>query len=448
MNKISKKIVLLSALFAAIIMMTGCPQLQQSQLPAEETCVVTFYPQQDAEGVALTVEKGDTLKTIADKIPEPKNADSAFKFVAWVTADGKEFPADKPILNDISLYAKFEKTTTEETTPTGTHQESQTQTTDGSSSTVTTETQTTDGSSSTVTTETTTLEDGTQVVETTETVTDSQWNTTTTETSVSTDPEGNTTIGETVTDPEGNTTTEITTSEEVTSKKLIELGLNSLKNGNLNLAKSYFNEAYEKNSSDDEALLYSALSDLTSIITNKGIQDFFENHIGIKDYPSTLDDLITGNWLTSTEYNVEGTGYLWCDEFEEVDNPVTYEECEDEEGNVYREPVYDWYYYRAKLTDKSETEDNVYRVSYYYTTIEIDGKKHIVSSAEKNNYDDLMQGRTEYLFGVNWIHSRYESYPANFELDNDGDYYIHLYQRNVPEGYTAYRMYNDYYYDV
>ncbi len=407
MNKISKKFALLPALFAAIIMMTGCPMFQQTNLPAEETCVVTFYPQQGAQGVALTVEKGDTLTSLADKVPAAIISDEAFKFISWVTADGKEFAKDKPITSNVSLYAKFGKTTVNENTQA-------------------TETQTTNGSSSTVTTTTTTKEDGTQVVETTETATDSQGNTTTTETTTTTDAEGNPTVVETVTDPDGTKTTVVTPPDNMTVHKLIELGLKALSTGNINLGKSYFNAAYEKDPADDEALLYSAISDLSSIATNPGIRNFFKNHVGIMDYPSNLDDLITGGWLTSTQYEVEGKYSVWSYKIDAVENP---------------EP-YGTYYYRAKLTDKSETEDNVFSIPQYscYTTMDIKGKKYVVSMSDKLTCDTLKQGTTKNFFGSNSFYYSSESRYLKFELDNEGDYFISVWQDEVPEGSIAYKM--------
>ncbi len=438
MSKVFKKLGLILTLFAAVLMMTGCPGPQTA---GEDTCTVTFYAEKNSTGIAVTVAKGDTLRSIESSIPVAsiEGFDSVDDFAAWVTAEGVTFPYDKPIVNDISLYAKFKKVVIH----TETHEEAETEITDGSSGTSTTDTTTLpDGTEITQTTETVTNPEGeTTTIETvtsedtegntttTETVTDSDGTTTVTETV--TDTEGNTTITETVTDSEGNTTTEITTPDTITVKKLVELGLDALAKGNISAAKSYFNAAYEKDPTDDEALLYSALSDLTSILTNSEIQKFFENHIGIMNYPSTLDGLLSGNWLRSDGYTVQGKGRIWAGKLTEVKNPEFDE----------------YYYYRAKETYKDSSELNVY--SYYSDNclIEIDGKKYISNLRGKNSYESLKNGKINYMFGG---HSSYGYtsvyYPSYVELDNNGDFLIQVSANKVSDEFTAYDI--EYYDDV
>ena len=389
MSKVLKKLGLILALFAAVLMMTGCPGPQTSGV---DTCTVTFFAEKNSTGIAVTVAKGDTLNSIESSIPVPsiEGFDSVDDFAAWVTAEGVTFPYDKPIVNDISLYAKFKKVVI----LTETHEEA--------------ETEITDGSSGTSTTDTTTLPDGTEITQTTETVTNPEGETTTIETTTTEDADGNITIEETVTDPEGNTTTEITTPDTITVKKLVELGLDALAKGNISAAKSYFNAAYEKDPTDDEALLYSALSDLTSILTNSEIQKFFENHIGIMNYPSTLDGLLSGNWLRSDGYTVQGKGRIWAGKLTEVKNPVNY-----------------LYYYRAKRSFKDSSDPNVYEYKSDTYLIEIDGIKYAASEWAKNRYEELKDGEIKYMFGG---HSSYDYtsvyYPSYVELDNNGDFLI------------------------
>ena len=318
MSKVFKKLGLILTLFAAVLMMTGCPGPQSVD---PEKCTVTFYAEVNAAGLPVTVTKGDTLNTIASSIPVPAiDGFNAENFVSWVTSNGNTFSYDTPIVSDISLYAKFKK----KTVSIETHTEE--------------ETEITDGSSGTVITDTTTLSDGTEITETTETITNPDGETTVIETTTTEDTDGNITIEEKVTDPEGNTTSQVTTPVELTVDDLIELGLKALAKENISTAKAYFNAAYDKDSTNDKALLYSALSDLSSIITNYEIQKFFEKHLGVKNYPSTLDGLISGKWLRSDGYTIEKEDDIWGCEFSEVKNP--------QYGS--------YYYYKAKEVGRKQ----------------------------------------------------------------------------------------------
>jgi hypothetical protein len=99
---------------------------------------------------------------------------------------------------------------------------------------------------------------------------------------------------------------------------LIE-GIDALKEGNLDVAVNAFEAAYVSDPTNQEAIVYSTLARLASIAVDDKVKALMSERLGIKNYPGTLNKLITPDWLeTYTHEEVvgsyrDGTGWVyWC----------------------------------------------------------------------------------------------------------------------------------------
>ncbi len=360
MKETLKKLGLLLSSLAVILFMTGCPS---PETPVELTkYTVTVYAAENAEAKIFTVEEGDTLASIKD-LPAPVL--DGYTFAGWFTAEKVKIETSAPIKSNLTIYAKFEKTSTAGSTKT-----TETKTADGTK-TVTVETTTTDesGITTTVTETTTTDKDGTE------------------STQIDTD---------------------VKTSTEVTVDDLINLGIATLASDepDITTAQAYFNAAYEKDPENDKTKVYSALSDIASIVTNSKIQQFFSDHLGITNYPSDLSTLIAGNWLSAKEYESEKSRQFSIYSAEEVTSPSSYT----------------YYYYKAREIAPDSSEYSSAPHGYLYYKVTINGKEYYTSS--KYDRDLLKDGQTRYLFGGN-SHYYYSSYSA-YKLDENGDCLVEM----------------------
>lgn len=354
MKETLKKLGLLLSSLAVILFMTGCPSPETPVEPTKYT--VTVYAAENAEAKIFTVEEGDTLASIKD-LPAPVL--DGYTFAGWFTAEKVKIETSAPIKSNLTIYARFEKTNTEGDTKT-----TETKTADGTK-TVTVETTTTDesGITTTVTETTTTDKDGTE------------------STQIDTD---------------------VKTSTEVTVDDLINLGIATLDSDepDITKAQAYFNAAYEKEPENDKTKVYSALSDIASIVTNSKIQQFFSDHLGITNYPSDLSTLIAGNWLSAKEYESEESRQFSIYSAEEVTSPSSYT----------------YYYYKAREIAPDSSEYSSAQHGYLYYKVTINGKEYYTSS--KYERDLLKNGQTRYLFG-----NSYYNYSSNsaYKLDENGD---------------------------
>lgn len=354
MKETLKKLGLLLSSLAVILFMTGCPSPETPVEPTKYT--VTVYAAENAEAKIFTVEEGDTLASIKD-LPAPVL--DGYTFAGWFTAEKVKIETSAPIKSNLTVYAKFEKTSTAGSTKT-----TETKTADGTK-TVTVETTTTDesGITTTVTETTTTDKDGTE------------------STQIDTD---------------------VKTSTEVTVDDLINLGIATLASDepDITKAQAYFNAAYKKEPENDKTKVYSALSDIASIVTNSKIQQFFSDHLGITNYPSDLSTLIAGNWLSAKEYESEESRQFWIYPAEEVTSPISYNS----------------YFYKAREIASDSPEYSSAQHGYLNYKVTINGKEYYTSS--KYERDLLKNGQTRYLFGNSYYN--YSSYSA-YKLDENGD---------------------------
>ncbi|MCR4953350.1 MAG: InlB B-repeat-containing protein [Treponema sp.] len=419
MKNVFKKVGLLLTFVAAMFFITGCPN-PDTQGGDKDKYEVTVYVSTETNATPLkfTVEEGDTLDSLTTLETPSLNG---YEFDGFYNEDGTKFSTSTPITSNLTLYARFSKKTTNDNGSTVT----ETQSADGTQTT-TTETQTT-AEDGTVTTETTTetkASDGTttKTEETTVTKKDDAGNETseTTTKTTTTDSNGTTTTKE-------ETTTDVKPNDNTTVDSLIQLGINALvsSNGpNISAAQGYFNAAYAKDSNDDAAKIYSAISDIAAIVTNPKIQKFFLEHLGITNYPSSLNDFITGEWLNSSKYEV-----------------VDYERVE-----VMKLVENDYgYLYKARASKRSE-DGALYGYVQGYKTI-INGKEYYASEYTKNKLEKLKNyTETRTLFGggsSSGYDYSYSSDSGYFIPDENGDLLVNIWT-SVPKGTKSYGcMYED-----
>ena len=327
-------------------------------------------------------------------------------------------------------YDAEEKVTSKEETATTTTVETDEE---GNTTTVTTTTSSsTDAEGKTETSEETVTtveaEDGTTTTTTETTTTDKEGNTT--EVVAVEDEDGNVTTTTTTTDSEGNTSTEVEQStaipEDSTVRSLIDKGIEAVSKGKILVAKDYFDAAYELDPTSDEAKVYSALADLTEIAATPKMKKFFNDHLGVTNYPTSLSSLVSGNWLAEDRYDMEAKGEIYG----YVYTPVT----EPNQGwdYLYRVNIHS----RAKtIKDETETEivpegtvrANVIRLK----KITYEGQDYWVEPYEANVFNKNMAGYTYSLADgivVGKSMSDYSSSNREYYVipDDNGEYWAWL----------------------
>ena len=471
MKNALKKLGLLITLISAMLFITGCPSPNTSKKGDDtKTYTVKIYVFENVGSIKAKdykVEAGDTLNSIKG-LTDPTLA--GYNFEGYFDKNGSKFEKTTPIQSDITLFAKFIKETSRTTTgqntvkidseiktadqTTGAKTEITITYSDGSSNSTVTIVTTSDVTDKKVSEETTTVkkyEDGSSDTSTGRTIYDAEEqpvttvqsstsvdadgnsNSTTTTTTyaedgtsisvteqVSSDSAGNTavTTSTTTTNAQGESTTTETTNTHVnanaTVHQIVEQGINALTNGNVNAAQALFDKAYEKDKNDNEAKVYSALADLTKISTNSKIQKFFSDHLGITNYPSSVNALISGKWLTEGKYTYEENGSFEGIEFTEWTNPAA-----NDLGDG-------WIKASWAFTD---TPNAFYTTPYTYETLTIDGKTWYVSYSTKRTVEDDLEGYSEFAFGrnVRYYHNNI-SYNHNSYVvpDDNGTFWVCL----------------------
>ena len=326
----------------------------------------------DKAPLTFTVEEGDTVSSISDY----KNPTlDGYTFEGLFTSDNKKYDVSKPITSNLVLYAKFTKVTKSE-----------------------------DGNT---TTKETVSADGTSVI-ISETIT--------------TDEAGNssTTVTKTTTDSEGNKTTETKTDYEIeedfSAHDLIEIGITEAMQLNITGAQWYFNAAYAKDPDNDEAKIYSALADISSIATNYKIQQFFADHFGITNYPSTLGAVVARNWLAESDYQTEDYDFFKSYTLKKVENP---------KANTT-------YYYKAKKNKGwSENTYNGFRINKYIDDnrkLNYKGKEYFLNENDYYRVKEQLQGETRGLFFIGSMEFSNSSneWCDDLILDENGDFLVEL----------------------
>ncbi|MBR6340727.1 MAG: hypothetical protein IKR64_02395 [Treponema sp.] len=488
--KTFKKLGLLLTLLTALLFITACPGPNTNsgdgsgsgtdgQVLSEYTVTISTMEGNQIKEKEYKVKAAEGLNTISG-LTDPTL--EGYDFLGYFTEKGTKFEKTYPIQTNLRLFARFEKKAQTNTSDDGKTTTTQSELTNADNTTSTkTETTTKNDDNSTTTeitiitkdendkkvseenTTTTTYENGestssstithydenenpvsTVEVETTVTVdeggketevkttteTDSQGNTSTETQTTVTNEDGESETTTTQTDPEGNTT--VIVSPNTSVHTLIESGIGCLagKIPNIDSAQDYFKRAYEQDPNDNEAKVYSALADITSITTNSKIKQFFEDHLGITNYPSTPNALISGRWFMEGEY--ESTRQ---DDFEgyivtKVDDPK-----EDE-----------WYWYKVKpfygydqgeysysdgesASDQGDSGDKgpvVVETQYYdYKTITVDSKTYYVDSSTKAKVEENLEGYSIPMFGGVGVKGYNSSSPSRskYVIADDTGYY-------------------------
>lgn len=150
-------------------------------------------------------------------------------------------------------------------------------------------------------------------------------------------------------------------------KNLLNEGIDLLFDQKYDEGVAKIKAAYNKEQ-NDETKLYYALAEIATISTDSSVSNIMKNNFGVKNYPSTLNALINGEWLK--EYK---RGY-----YEDV---YTLHEVSEDETYYYVKVSgerCDWdsdeekYYIGALLDEDNEWVDSYEHGSYYLKNIELD----------------------------------------------------------------------------
>lgn len=425
--------------------LVSCASSDDEEENVTKTVKVTLAETSE-KTAAYTLEKGKTIADITypdgTKYKDPSREE--YTFGGWYDADGTRYPATRKITKDVVLSATWSKETKTKDNPDGTKTETtESESADGSKSTTevtkdengkTTETKTTteksDGTKETVTekadgtkTTETVNKNNTSITVTEKTADDGSKTTETVEkdgsgkvtqtTEVTETSDGKVTT--TVTDANGKTTTTETQKEY---KKYIDAGIKALEKEtpDIDSAVENFKKAYTTEA-NDETRVYSALASLASISTKKATADFVKNHLGITNYPSTMNALFSPDWLQAVEYiDYEDEEWVYgCKGFKESNpNEVTgylygYSSFTKTSSSSY----YNTYYRcSVKPVDNYNYESvAVYKFGIYKRET-IEGKTAYFKLDELESYEQKTNGSSDIT----------DYYKVT--LDENGDYYV------------------------
>ena len=158
-------------------------------------------------------------------------------------------------------------------------------------------------------------------------------------------------------------------------KNLLNEGIDLLFDQKYDEGVAKIKEAYNKEQ-NDETKLYYALAEIATISTDSSVSNIMKNNFGIKNYPSTLNALINGEWLK--DYKI----YVYEDVY------TLHEVSEDET-----------YYYVKVSGDRCDWDS--------------DGEKCYISALLDEDND--------------WIYATDCFYVKNVKLDETGKYLVHEY---------------------
>lgn len=462
--------IVLSLLLAAGLV--SCANGDDEEENITKTVTVTLVLGEGASGTsgAHSIEKG---KTIADISGYTAPAKTGYTFSGWYDSTGKSYTTSTKITSDVNLYAHWTSVETVKNEDGTTTTTTKTQAADGSTTTTAV---TKDAEGKTTETKTTsTKPDGTKITETKtseKTVTETlnadkssstttkktdESGTTTTET-VNKDSSGNTTgsilitestssdgtattttvekdgsgkvtqttevtetldgkVTTTVTDANGQTTT---TETQKNYKKYIDEGIRALESMNYDEAISNFKKAYSAEA-NDETRVYSALASLASISTKKATADFVKNHLGITNYPSTMNALFSPDWPQEAEY----IGY------EGDDSVYGYKGFEESNPNEATTSLHGYYRCSSITPAVSYDYNNTVYNGSIYKQITINGKTIYGQLSDIAEYEKDTTGSTHY-----------GSYCYTYTLDDNGEYYVwfNVTSDNMDK-FSGYKMY-------
>lgn len=166
-------------------------------------------------------------------------------------------------------------------------------------------------------------------------------------------------------------------------KNLLNEGIDLLFDQKYDEGVAKIKEAYNKEQ-NDETKLYYALAEIATISTDGSVSNIMKNNFGVKNYPSTLNALINGEWLK--EYK---RGY-----YEDV---YTLSEASDDGS---------YYYYCVKVSgDRCDWNS--------------DGKKYYIEALFDEDNDWISTYATDFY------------YVKNIKLDENGKYLVH--ENSLPE---------------
>lgn len=483
MKQAFKKLGLLLTLLTAVLFITGCPGPNKG--PKEYTVQIMIFDETAdtvVTPVSYTVEAGDTLASISG-FTDPTPPEGYF-FKGYFKTDGTAFSKTTPIKENLTLFTLFEKVTKTTTTDTATtttttkstEQVTTTKTevvTKNADATTTTEVEvevhndktdkpisneksttttneqeeviysatkkteydengefeskvetelevTTDANGNTVTvssSSTTTLDESGKEISSAETVTTIDNGSGTVEVITET--------SETAAD--GSVTSEIQTQietpQEITVRDLIDRGIEAASAGRIGSAQVLFNQAYEKEPDNDEAKVYSALADLVSIATNSKMQEFFKDHLGVQNYPSNINDLISGNWLMAEGYEIEGEGSTTGYSAVVAKNP---------------DPT-SYYYYKVS---KGKGDNSIKAYAYNYEKVTINGKDYYLEPDDAAFVNRYLSGVTSSMFGREGFSYGWSQYTENTYVipDENGECWATLTPEQAGENATPYEF--------
>lgn len=405
-----------------------------SSVTATENVTVTLVSEVGTAGISYTIEKGKTLASISN-YAEP--AKSGYTFAGWQDSDGNAYSSSSKITKSVMLYAKWESESVTVPNADGTTTTTtKSQNADGSE---TTEENKTDSDGKTIEKKTTTIKsDGTEI---TKTKTSEE---TTTET-VEKDANGKTTRTTIVTETQdGNVTTTVkdasgkvisTDTKQKEYKQYIDAGIKALENAtpDYDEAVSNFNKAYSAEV-NDETRVYSALASLASLSTKSATSDFVKNHLGITNYPSTMNSLFDPGWLEAAEYI----------DYEDEDTIMGYIG-----DNVFSKssPSSSSDYYRASIEPVEEIGgENVVWFLDILTPVKVSGTATELSSSRQTKVDNA----TIYALGTaDYYKATMKGYPDDYEehwyykytLDDNGDYYVRVAYGNNTQDLSSHQSY-------
>lgn len=515
MKQAFKKLGLLLTLLTAVLFITGCPGPNTSSggNVQEYTVSIIVYKgtSGDIETKSYKVEKGDTLASVSG-LKDPTL--EGFDFVGYFKVDGTPFAKNTPITDNLVLFTKFQKTastaagktTTTTTTTKSTEQITVTKTekvTENDDNTTTAEVEIdthndktnkpiSNETSTTVTDENEEIVSATsektefneegqkESVVATETITsvDDEGNkvTSTTTTTTNVDSQGKettSTVEETVTyveDENGNTQviTEKTTTDangvettetysdvqvaaDSTVRDLIDQGIEAAAQGRIAAAKTFFTAAYEKDPTNDEAKVYSALADLTGIVTNAKMQAFFNDHLGVTNYPSSLNALLSGGWLQEASYEMEGEGSFGGYVLTPVDNPSNYSSYYYKVNIVKHIKEIEYDDYGNEIIPEGSYRISGYNLERNWTKLTFKGKDYWVDPGTKEEVEQNLAGVTVNAFenlgfgfaAIGTGYSRPKDYYYYVIPDDDGEYWARV---RADDSITATAYVSDYEY--
>ncbi len=186
-------------------------------------------------------------------------------------------------------------------------------------------------------------------------------------------------------------------------KILLNEGIDSLFDQKYDEGIAKIKAAYNKEQ-NDETKLYYALAEIATISTDISVSNIMKNNFGIKNYPSTLNALINGEWLKE-----------------------------------YKRGYYEDVYTLSKVSDSDET-------SYYSYYVKVSGERCDWNSDERECYISALLDEDN-----DWI-SCYATdfyYVKNVKLDENGKYLVHKYdlpqdvREQITDSTTKYRRSNN-----